>query len=406
MMGGMSHARPDRRQPEIEPREQFFRALRACLTDGSFGKLVFSKPRGGPVGLQRIDVRRIVLHGEPHMSFVQRRGVQDITRNLPVGEGLAEAERLAGDPFHHVHLFAGGEELQLRLGKKGNSHLSRSAAAAAAPPADAGHDRPRHRQVDPSRPFLVELGVTTSQQQVVPAMAKKWRQIDKFVELFAGAIGRSQLADETALRVVDFGAGKGYLTFAVHDWLVGRGVAAEVVGVELRQDLVDEGNQRALRLGCAGLRFERGAVQQREPAPLHVLIALHACDTATDHALFLGVRGGAEVILCAPCCHKEVRPQLRSPEPLRAILRHGVHQEREAEMLTDGLRALLLEAHGYDAQVFEFVSPEHTQKNKMILAVRRRNAAPDPAATAEVAAVKRFYGLEHLALERLLQGAG
>jgi SAM-dependent methyltransferase len=303
-----------------------------------------------------------------------------------------------------VHLFAGGEELQLRIGKKGNSHLSRSTAPQAPPPAEAAHDRNRHRQIDPGRPFLVELGVTTAAHQVVPAMARKWRQIDKFVELFAGAIGRSVLADAKALRVVDFGAGKGYLTFAVHDWLTARGVAAEVVGVELRQDLVEQGNERAARLGCAGLSFERGSVQQQQPAPLHVLIALHACDTATDHALFLGVRGGAEVILCAPCCHKEVRPQLRSPEPLRAILRHGVHQDQEAEMLTDGLRALLLQAHGYDAQVFEFVSPEHTQKNKMILAVRRRNGAPDPSAGAEIAAVKQFYGLAGISLERLLDG--
>jgi hypothetical protein len=131
------------------------------------------------------------------------------------------------------------------------------------------------------------------------------------------------------------------------------------------------------------------------------LIALHACDTATDHALHLGVRSGAAVILCAPCCHKEVRPQLQVPAPLHAIVHHGVHLEREATMVTDGLRALLLEAAGYDVQVFEFVSPEHTQKNTMLLAKRRTTPRPSSAA-AEFAACKRFYGLRELTLERLL----
>jgi len=152
--------------------------------------------------------------------------------------------------------------------------------------------------------------------------------------------------------------------------------------------------------------------------PLDVMIALHACDTATDDALHQGVRAGASILICSPCCHKELRPQLLSPHPLRPILRHGIHQTQQAEMLTDGLRALVLQAHGYDAQVFEFVALEHTRKNKMILATRRdanrpqspRQVVAGNVADAESAMTARrqidelmaFYGIRSQRLYSLL----
>ena len=134
-----------------------------------------------------------------------------------------------------------------------------------------------------------------------------------------------------------------------------------------------------------------------------MLIALHACDTATDDAMHLGVRSGASIIMCAPCCHKEVRPQLLSPHPLRPILRHGIHLGQEAEMITDGLRALLLEGSGYDTQIFEFISLEHTSKNKMILAVKRSVPRDAARVLAQVRELKAFYGIREQRLESLLE---
>ncbi|MBM4059938.1 MAG: SAM-dependent methyltransferase [Planctomycetes bacterium] len=393
---------PSPRHPP-PPRERLLAALRASLADGTFVKLVFARPRGSG-SLRRIDARRILLRSVPHLSFVRHYPTRDETSNAPLPAAIADAEALIGAPFQSVHLFTRDTEWQLRLGKRGSAHLTTSALAAPAGAAGEAHDRGRHRLVDPGRPFLHELGVTTAAGQVVPSMAKKYRQIDKFVELFAGAVGGALLA--TDLRVVDFGAGKGYLTFAVHDWLLASGSTMDVAGVERRADLVADGNARVERLGLRGLRFVQGEVATWPPGSLDVLIALHACDVATDHALHLGVRSGARVILCAPCCHKEVRPQLQPPAPLQAVLRHGVHLEREATLLTDGLRALLLEAAGYDVQVFEFVPIEHTAKNTMLLA--RRRAAPRAAEgpLAEVAALKAFYGVRELTLERLLAGGG
>jgi hypothetical protein len=132
------------------------------------------------------------------------------------------------------------------------------------------------------------------------------------------------------------------------------------------------------------------------------MIALHACDVATDHAIHLGLRAGADIIMCSPCCHKQIRPQLLSPHPMRSILQHGVHREQQAEMVTDTLRALLLESQGYETQVFEFVSLEHTSKNKMILAVRRPQPASPAQALAQVREIKDFYGIREQCLETLL----
>jgi SAM-dependent methyltransferase len=269
------------------------------------------------------------------------------------------------------------------------------------------HNREKHRLIGLDRPFLHELGVTDARGQLVPAMSRKYKQINKFIEVLAAAIDRSPLAQATALNVVDFGSGKGYLTFAVHDWLRhSRRVQAQVTGVELRDELVQLCQGVIDRLGLQGMGYEQGDVRQYHPQALNVMIALHACDVATDYAIHLGIRAGAEIILCSPCCHKEVRPQLLSPHPLRPLLKHGIHQAQEAEMLTDGLRALLLEAAGYDTQVFEFISLEHTNKNKMILAIKR--AAPEASAEvlAQIHDLKAFYGIQAQCLETLLRADG
>lgn len=408
MIRTVSTTRPGSLPPATppDPRRDFFAQLRTSLADGSFHKLVLARPRGSN-GAQRIDVRRIQLRDTPHLSFVLHYATNDVTKNHLEGDALTELDRLVGSTFLNAHLFTPQAELQLRFGKRGTCHLTRHALAQAAAPAAEGHDRAKSRWIDVTRPFLTDLGVTTAQHQVVPSMARKWRQIDKFVEIFAGAVAASPLRDAQTLRVVDFGAGKGYLTFAVHDWLRSRGIAPMVTGVELRPELVAQGNERVARLGLTGLQFVAGDVRSHRSEPFDVMIALHACDIATDHALHLGIRTGAQVILSSPCCHQELRPQLQCPAPLRAVLHHGIHQEQEAEMLTDGLRALLLEAHGYDTQVFQFVSLEHTQKNKMILAVQRSGARPAArdAALAQVAAVKQFYGIREQCLERLLADA-
>ena len=396
-----------------QAQQRFWTLLDEALGAGRLIKLVLARPVSTVAAdaAQRVVMRPLQLKGQAVLCFVTSHATRDLTKNLPLAEGRALLLTLVGAAFRNAHLLTPGEEAQLVFGKRGTAALNvtKSAAAEAAVPLPlaAGHDREKQRWIDINQPFLTALGVTNAQHQLVPAMARKWRQINKFVEVFAHALQGSRLADAKVVKVADFGAGRGYLTFAIHDWLRhAHGVDAQVTGVELRPDLVAEAQATIAQLGLAGLRFEAGDVRTFAPGAMNVMIALHACDTATDHAIHLGLKAGADIILCSPCCHKQIRPQLLSPHPLRPVFQHGIHAEQQAEMLTDSLRALLLEASGYDTQVFEFITLEHTRKNKMILAVKRKTVRPADAALAQIAELKRYFGIREQALESLLQADG
>jgi len=395
--------------------ERFMAACELSLQQGRFDKLLLSGCRGPQSDLNRLSVRAIDLRGQPHLSFVFHHDTRDITKNWPRAEGLKELRALIGSLFGNAHLHTHDAELQVAISRKGRWSLRvakvadngvdpQSPGAADDGSSCAGHNREKPRLIRLDRPFLGELGVTDGAHRLVPAMARKWKQINKFLEVFGAALAASTLASQASLEVLDFGAGKGYLTFAVHDHLRhALGLSTNITGVEVRADMVNQCNGIVERLGLQGLHFEQGDVSSYAPRRVDVMIALHACDTATDHAIHFAIRGGASIILCAPCCHKQLRPQLLSPHPLRPILQHGVHLGQEAEMLTDGLRAMLLDACGYSTQVFEFVSLEHTAKNKMILAVKRAQAPDAEKLMAQVQEVKAFYGIREQCLETLLK---
>mgnify|MGYP006158457117 CR=1 FL=1 len=209
------------------------------------------------------------------------------------------------------------------------------------------------------------------------------------------------------LHAVDFGSGKGYLTFALHDYLShSLGLDARVRGVELREDMVNLCNAAAAKLEQPGLLFQHGDVRTYAPEQIDIMIALHACDVATDYALHLGIRSGAAIIMCSPCCHKQIRLQIQSPALLKPMLQYGLHLGQQAEMVTDSLRALFLEACGYETKVFEFISLDHTNKNKMILAVKRAKATSSEEVVRQIRDIKAFYGIQEQCLEQLLRADG
>lgn len=394
---------------------RFMKRLEQAFAHPASTRLVLSKPRAAASDLHRVTMRGVILRGETGFSLVYSHATRDLTVNLTRDAALARVRELLAESFKHAHLWTGDAELALMISRKGRHTLRETRAKSGTPAAEAtaaAHDRPKHRWVDITRPFLTELGVTDPEHRLIPAMARKWKQINKFVEVFDHALAASPLKDAPSPRVVDFGSGKGYLTFAMHDHLrhtLGR--SPQVKGVELRADLAGLCADAARRLGLAGLSFEQGDVREManvgEVEPIDIMVALHACDTATDHALHLGVRSGAAIIMASPCCHKELRPQLLSPHPLRPILQHGIHLAQHAEMLTDSLRAMLLEACGYQTRVFEFVALEHSQKNKMILAVKREMPLARAAELREqVAQIKSFHGIRDQCLERLLAASG
>ena len=396
----------------MTPLDDFLAAFHRAIEDGRFSSLVLSKNLPAADDLRSVRVRLIGLRGELALSFVYHHETRDETRNLDFGAGSVAVAALldpSGEPcFADATLHAGDEELQLRISRKGRQALVRSARAASGPTdaARPAHDRAKPRALSLDLPFLVDLGITDDRHRLIRAMARKWKQIDKFLEVLDHALDDAGVASDAMLRVVDFCCGKGYLTFAVHEHLRRRfGRAPQVTGVELRADLVELCNRAAERSTCEGLRFVQGDLRSYAPDAVDVMIALHACDTATDHALHLGLRAGARILVASPCCHKELRPQMMSPRPLSALFRHGIHLGQEAEMVTDTLRALCLEASGYEAKVFEFVSLEHTSKNKMILATRREGGRGGAASRARLEAeeIKSFYGIREQCLERLLR---
>ena len=389
-----------RRAPE--PLDAFAALLQSALTQSSRARVVLAKPRAAGSDLRRVTVRPVMLKGELRLCFVHTHATRDITENLPPADGVLRVRALIDTTFDHAHLLTDTEEIQLLVSKKGKRTLLRRPANHTAAP--AGHDREKHRLLALDRAFLTALGVTDEAHRLVPSMARKWKQINKFIEVLDHALAATPLKDAARLDVVDFGSGKGYLTFAMHDYLRNTlGLPAQVVGVELRPDMVALCNAAVQRLGLDGLHFDEGDVRSVVPSSIDIMIALHACDTATDFAIHAGVRADAQIIMCSPCCHKELRPQLLSPHPLRPILKHGVHLGQQAEMLTDGLRAMLLEACGYDTQVFEFVALEHTNKNKMILAMKRSNAKPADEIWRQIDDIKSFYGIRDQCLETLLR---
>lgn len=388
---------------------QFLALLSKSIELDTFVKLVLAKYHGPEPELLRVIARRLTVRGEPCLSFVYRYKTKDVTKNVPVAEAIAGIGDELGTAFENAHLLTATQDIQLAVSRKGKVTLRAGRAEIGeAPPEE--HDRGKQRFLDLGRPFLAALGVTDAHHRLIPAMAKKWKQINKFVEVFDHAFASSGLKSARQVRVVDFGCGKAYLTFAVHDYLTNTlGLDANVTGVELRGDLVKLCSAATMRLGIEGLSFEAGDIRSHAAEPIDIMIALHACDTATDYAIHAGIRSGASIIMCAPCCHKEIRPQMQAPLLLRPMLQHGIHLGQEAEMVTDGLRSLLLESEGYEAKIFEFVALEHTSKNKMILAVKRahpagRAAADREAARAQIREIKDFYGIREQSLEKLLAG--
>ena len=394
-------------RPAPDHHAQFIALLQASLEQNAFIKLVLAKYVGDEADLQRLIIKQLTVKEQACLSFVYRYKTRDITKNFPLAEGVETVVALLPASFKNAHLLAVTDEAQLEYSKKGKSSLFKSKPQQLREVPSAEHNREKNRYLDLTRPFLADLGVTNHKHELIPAMSRKWKQINKFIEVFSHALTSSPLALDKPVRVSDFGSGKGYLTFAIHDYLRNTLQAEGVVtGVELREDMVKLCNEAAARLEHPGLSFQHGDVRSVAPGAVDVMIALHACDIATDYAIHMGIRSGASIIMCSPCCHKQIRLQIQSPALLKPMLQYGLHLGQQAEMVTDSLRALFLEACGYETKVFEFISLEHTNKNKMILAVKRAEPTDRAELLAKIQALKAFYHVTEHCLETLLRADG
>jgi SAM-dependent methyltransferase len=382
----------------------FLARLDEALEAATLVRLVLAGPRDGVVARQVL-VRPVILKSGPCYSVVRREPRRDLTQNLPAAGVVALCREEVGRDFTSCHLHTPSASYQLECRDPARARLSKSAGVPAADLAALQHDRVRARKQDVRSPWLNRLGVTQPDGRVAKGMESKFRQIHRFLELLDPLLADAEphFAPGPGRVLVDMGCGKGYLTFAAAEHLARRSDGPwQVRGIEQRPELVALCNDAARACGLPGLEFAEGSIAGTELTRVDVLVALHACDTATDDALACGVRLGASLILVSPCCHKELRPQLTAPPGLERALRHGIFRERQAEFITDALRAELLEWAGYDTRVFEFISPEHTGKNLMISAVRTRPQGSDQDAAA-ARALAGVYGIRH---QRLATGLG
>ena len=379
--------------------DTFEAAIQQALETDRLHRITLSNRSDKSDEVLKVIIKPIVTKQGALLSFVYRHATRDITKNLPHPEALAHLRTLF-TRFDDVTLFSADADLTMRrLGKK-QRFTTTPPSIKGAPSLAQNRAKQTLVTTDQNR-YLRDLGVLTADFEVRARMQDKYRQICKFVEIFDGLVRK--LAPHTPLRVVDMGAGKGYLTFAIYDYLVHHlETPPHVLGIEARGELVDRCNAIARSVEFSQLEFQEGTIDQTDITGAHILVALHACDTATDDAIFKGITAQADLIICAPCCHKQLRPQLKAHDDLTGILKHGILCERQAEILTDGIRALLLQAAGYKARVFEFIMPTHTAKNVMIVG-ERLATPPDPApARQQIAALKACYGIEQHHLETLL----
>ena len=396
----------------LPPLAAFLQHLAAACADDSFVRLSLTSPHEPKAPVQRITAKLVLLRGQRQLSFTLKEARSDTTQNVPLPEAIAWVERKLRTEFRSAMLATTQADWQLQQPEVGEPRLIRHRASSKAAPQRSHDDGKRTFLGVDAQPWLRGLGIVDGDGRPRASLAHKRVQLDRYVEILshlAADCGWVAGSSEAPLRIVDVGCGKGHLTFAA--WHFAKTVLrrpAQVLGVEARAELVEHAQQLAQEVAGGELQFVRGDIGEVALPGVDVLVALHACNTATDHAIRRGVEAGAQLIVVAPCCHQEVRPQLGRPAPLGPVLQHGLMAERMAEWVTDGLRALVLEWAGYRTKVIEFVDGEHTAKNLMLAAVRSAvppSAEQRAAAKAAVDAFRTFWGIEAQALDGLLQGS-
>lgn len=384
----------------------FLEKLKLAIENESFVKLSLGNYKGKEPNLKNIYAKLVLIKRELKLSFVFRYKTRDITKNMPIAEAIDYLRaQLTADSFRIATLFTTVDNTILQYNNKGQWVL-KTEGATTTQATSRSHDHQKERKVGATtKKYLQELRLTDENGTVYKNAQDKWKQINHYIELLSTEL--KSLPKRENIKVVDMGAGKGYLTFALHDYLsqeLGYNVSTE--GIEYREDLVTLCNEIAHNAGFQGFQFKQGTIEDYQPeGNIDVLIALHACDTATDDAIYKGIKHNAELIVVAPCCHKQVRRQLeegKAKNDLDFMTKYGIFLERHAEMLTDSIRALLLEYYGYQTKVMQFISDAHTPKNVMIVGIKKGiNTDKQQEIKEKLKALKTYFGIEYQHLERI-----
>ncbi|MEF3303982.1 class I SAM-dependent methyltransferase [Paenibacillus sp. GYB003] len=376
--------------------ESLTELLRRAAETGTWTQAVLSGPKkGGGATADKIKIKPVLLKNGLHYQFAFFTGAKVLHENVEPDQAADRAERLLRSHYKQALLQTSEADYHILINKKGESNVLKKQATKTA--VELAHNRKKRYLLEEGTPvpFLVELGVMNAQGKVLAAKYDKFRQINRFLEMIDDVV--PHLPQDRPVRIVDFGCGKSYLTFALYHYLHDiRGLDLQAVGLDLKEDVIRHCNDLAGRLRYDRLRFLAGDISRYdETDEADMVVTLHACDTATDAALEKAVRWNAGVVLSVPCCQHELFGQIRSDD-LAPLLKHGILKERFASLATDAARAQLLELLGYKTQLLEFIDMEHTPKNLLIRAVKDRDASGRPARGAKdglaeaAAAYRRF----------------
>lgn len=323
---------------------------------------------------ERIDIRPVLIKEKLMLQVASNDGRAVTTKNIDFdGKVILD---LLDSGFANILVESTDSAISIRVTKKGEAQIHHKKVNKTQ---DLNHDRKKERLLDPSDPYLIEVGISDSHGQVKPSRQDKYRQVEEFLRILAPALESAISAGQikspsigSPLEIVDLGCGNAYLTFATHQYLISKGIPVHVTGIDLREQARERNTEIAKKLGIEkSIEFKAEEIARVGGSEVDIAIALHACDTATDDAIAWAVKSKAGLILVAPCCQHDLQSKLKEiPEPWPLVTKHGILKERLADILTDSIRAQILKLLGYRTDVIEFIGGEHTPKNLLIRGVK------------------------------------
>jgi len=332
------------------------------------------RPQDAGMLWHQVIVRPVLIKNERYLQFSYLSQKQDITKNYRGEQASHMLDEILALPFNSLVVQSTMEDLRVQISPRGKVILRRDKASKGDREIPLAHDVSKKLLLPADRPdsFLQATGIMDDQGRVRPSMQGKFSQINEFLKLLEHT-GELEHFEKTPVHILDCGCGSAYLAFAAYHYLNNvRGITAHLTGIDTNATLIQKDNKQSEELGFSHACFQKSAiidfVPQESP---NIVLALHACDTATDEAIYQGIVSESRLIMCAPCCHHHLHAQLRPVKPFTPVFQDGILKQRLSDILTDTFRALILRIMGYKTDIVEFVSPEHTDKNLMIRAVRR-----------------------------------
>lgn len=374
--------------------EKFLSRVAEAAENSALVKMTLSKPADKRDELRNVYVKPVLIKEKRLFAFTYHYERRDEVKNYDAAQMLDLLSEMLPERFLNAVLFTVNEDVTLLVSAKGKAAIQTKRVQECREQ-NLDHDKQKQRLINPVNPWWFMLGLTTREGKVLADMQHKYKQICKYVEIVDGVMKNVKFDDE--IHIADMGARKGYLTFALYEYLTARYDKKIVMeGVEIRPDLVLKINDIIEKCNLKNFKFIESSIEDYKPDKLDVLIALHACNTATDDAILKGIRNNAKLIICAPCCHKQIRQEMEKSGKTDSITRFGIFLERQAVMITDAIRALVMEYCGYKTQVMEFIEMENTPKN--VLLVGRKSEAPidKSAISKQINGLLEQYGIgEH-----------